>query len=86
MRLIAIIGPRHNTFCRGCNKRLFADEPQELYAELSAACTPDAVYCPNCAVAMVYEDPTRSVTRFYADTNGTQVDYKRIKDERPVTC
>ena len=85
MRLIAFYGPKHNTFCKGCNQRLFADEPRELYAEAGAP-NIDAVYCPKCAAGMVYQDPTRSITRFYADTTGTRVDYQRIKDERPVTC
>lgn len=32
-----------------------------------------AAFCGTCAANLVYEDPTRSVTQFYVDTEGTQI-------------
>ncbi len=73
MRLIPMSAPRFNTFCKGCNKRLFArDSEERVYA------SPDSpgniYYCVPCAVLVTeYQDPTRSVNRFYADVDGTSV-------------
>ena len=62
---------RHNSFCHGCNKRLFADDPEEVYAEEE---TTEPVYCSECAAKLVDEDPTRSRSQFYTDTTGTNID------------
>jgi hypothetical protein len=78
VKLVAINGPKHNTFCRGCNKRIFADDIGPFYVEEG---TTEPVYCHICAAAMVYEDPTRSISTFYRDTEGTEVDHRRINIE-----
>jgi len=62
---------RHNAFCQGCKKRLFADDPEEVYAEEGTA---EPVYCSECAAKLVEEDPTRSRSQFYTDTKGVNID------------
>jgi len=67
VKLISIVAP-YNTFCKGCGSRLFKDE--NSYREFGAGPEAD-IYCTQCATGLVYEDPTRSVSIFYADVKGT---------------
>jgi hypothetical protein len=62
----------HNTFCYGCNGRLFKSEsaykalPEKWYDE-------EGIYCATCATAITenLHDPTRSTTQYYQDVSGT---------------
>jgi hypothetical protein len=83
VKLTHIEGPAQHLQCAGCQcegiggsipyrSAASGEEraPDEWY------CTDDkfAAYCAACAAKLVYEDPTRSVTTFYTNTEGTEVE------------
>jgi hypothetical protein len=43
-------------------------QPEEFYTDS------ESVYCSTCAAKLVQTDSTRSVSRFFTDTAGTQID------------
>jgi hypothetical protein len=51
-------------------------EPEKWYTEDSLL----SVYCSECAAKLTAEDPTRSVSQFYTDTEGTEIDHKKLSD------
>lgn len=82
MKLTQVEGPATTLKCSGCG----TEDIGGTYAYLSAASGESrvpslwyqsedalATYCGACAAGMSYEDPTRSVTQFYADTAGTEM-------------
>jgi hypothetical protein len=38
-------------------------------------------YCAGCAAKMVQEDPTRSITKFYSDTEGKEIAPENLSSE-----
>ena len=84
VKLACIVGPATICRCTGCGHE--APGGTESYASASTGETrypedfytdghSESVYCAACAVKLVaLPDPTRSVSRFFMDTAGTQID------------
>lgn len=83
MELTRIEGPATICHCSACNYEAPGGtesfpsastgeirQPEDFYIDGDLT----AVYCAACAAKLVDMDPTRSVNRFYLDTEGTQVD------------
>ena len=83
MKLTRIKGPATICHCAGCHHEapggtepfLSASTgetrmPEDFYVDESL----EGIYCAACAAKLVCSDPTRSLTRFFLDTGGTQID------------
>jgi hypothetical protein len=56
-------------------------EPEEWYQEVGRPIPPPLkIVCSSCAAKLVQEDPTRSVSQFYTDTQGTEVLPEVLRD------
>jgi hypothetical protein len=82
MKLILIEGQPAHLVCAGCTRDGIGGTDTYPAASSGEERTPEqwyqdpegiAVYCAECAAKMTAEDPTRSVSQFYADTAGTQI-------------
>jgi hypothetical protein len=85
MRFKLITGVAFSVTCQGCQQPSMAGSesyqsastglastPHKVY--LDSTSTPAMYYCESCAASHAdYEDPTRSVSQFYADTTGDKV-------------
>jgi hypothetical protein len=80
VKLTYIEGPALSLYCDGCKTYGVGGtvpyvaassedikQPEEWYTD------GNAFYCAVCAVKLKEEDPTRSVSQFYANTSGTEV-------------
>ena len=89
MKLTRIEGPARIHHCDGCAAEAVAGtepytsaasgelvEPAEWYESEDGT----SGYCSTCAAKLVEEDPTRSVTQFYADTAGQEVLPENLPD------
>ncbi len=87
MRFSLVTGPVFSITCRGCQEHRTAGsesyrsastgrldgQPNKVYADLDGV-TFEAYYCESCALSHVdVQDPTKSITQFYADTRGEEV-------------
>jgi hypothetical protein len=92
MKLKLIEGPASVWDCAGCGNSgmggteafisaanpLVTLNPEEWYR--SENTIDSKAYCAVCAVKLVEEDPTRSVSQFYSDTAGTAVEPENLPD------
>jgi len=79
MKLTRIEGPATIAKCLGCAYEGIAGSEVYTSASSGEEKQPEEFYepgpyCGTCAARLVEEDPTRSVTQFYTNTEGTQVD------------
>lgn len=85
MKLTRIEGPPQHLICGGCQCEGIGGTQTYTSAATGEERMPDAwyqdedplnhaTYCAACAAKMVEEDPTRSRTTFYTNTEGTQID------------
>jgi len=86
MRFKLVTGPAVTITCQGCQQSKMAGSEPYLTAStglldgvpdsvyLDSTGLPAMYYCESCAVSHAdYEDPTRSITQFYADTTGKNI-------------
>ena len=92
MKLKLVEGKARHFRCLGCSKEgVGGTEPYEQ-ASSGLLLAPDQrwytaedgmsgliTYCSECAAKIVYEDPTRSVSIFYADVSGTQIEPEHLE-------
>jgi hypothetical protein len=87
MRFERIIGPVTLCQCLVCNKAGLGGDESYTSASTGETRTPEdwyvdtdnlGVYCSTCAAKLVQDDPTRSVSTFYTDTGGTEVDPEHL--------
>ena len=82
MNLTRIEGLPTVCHCNGCNRDGIGGSepfpsassgeiktPEEFYVDGNTL----AVYCTTCAAKLVEVDPTRSVSQFYTNTEGTEI-------------
>lgn len=83
MKFVQISGAPQHLTCRGCGKDGIGGTDPYKSASSGDLVTPDTwyveaeypfdTYCAECAAKLSQEDPTRSVSQFYADTKGTEI-------------
>ncbi len=88
MKLTLIEGQPQHLVCTGCKVEGIGGTQTYRSAASGEERAPDewywtedafsplkfAAYCAACAVKLVEEDPTRSRSQFYTNTEGTQID------------
>jgi hypothetical protein len=87
MRFERITGPVTICQCLVCDRQGPGGDTAYTSASTGETRTPEdwyvdadnlGVYCSTCAAKLVQDDPTRSVSTFYANTTGTEVDPERL--------
>lgn len=88
MNFELITGPAMTFVCQACQSHVTGGTEPYVSASQGGPVTPGNVYidtdgrtyCEDCAAKLSVEDPTRSVTQFYTDTKGEEIDHKRLPD------
>jgi hypothetical protein len=86
MNLTRIEGPPTVCHCDGCNRDGIGGTVPYLSASTEEVREPEdfyqsedgALYCGACSAKLMETDPTRSVNKFYLDTEGTQIDPEHL--------
>lgn len=92
MKFALVTGPAFTVECVVCHRTAVAGDqpwrsasngelvdPEKVYADIEGEAFKD-YYCEQCAAKLSVQDPTRSVTQFYADTKGEEIDHKRLPE------
>ena len=92
MNFVLVTGPAVTLTCKACATSVIGGtepyesasqgelvQPVKVYADVEGEVI-HAHYCEECAAKLSVEDPTRSVTQFYTDTKGDEIDHKRLPE------
>lgn len=86
MKFTIITGPAITIECQACLEHVIGGTEPYLSASTGDLVEPPHIfsedggglYCASCAAKLSAADPTRSVTRFYVDTTGEEIDHARL--------
>lgn len=89
MKFVLITGPAITIECYACQKHVVGGtepypsaatgemtQPLQIYSEET-----HGLYCAECAVKLMSEDPTKAVSQFYTNTTGEKIDHARLISE-----